>query len=109
MADTEAVLVPNPAKRFESLLFESLPAGAADSVRDAAGIEERKNNLEHLGDIMIEGALSEELVFAKCQTGNVLTKIGQAQHALGRLEREYTRQGSGDQQLYLFTISIWQI
>ena len=47
--DTEAVLVPNPAARLETFMFETIPV-------DKIGVtNQRQTNLEYLGDDMIEG------------------------------------------------------
>jgi len=80
--DTEAVLVPNPAVRVETFMFENIPV-------DKIGFSnKRQSNLEYLGSDMIEGGNE---FGAGTPYGSALIRVGQTEQALGEIEREYIR------------------
>jgi len=80
--DTEAVLVPNPAARLETFMFENIPV-------DKIGVHNnRQSNFEYLGTDMIEGGNE---FGAGTPYGSALIRVGQTEQALGEIEREYIR------------------
>ncbi|XP_059093137.1 endophilin-B2-like isoform X2 [Tigriopus californicus] len=82
--NTEAVLVPNPAARLETFMFDNIPV-------DKLGVKNtRLSNLEYLGTDMIEGGNE----FGPATPyGSALIRVGQAQQHLGEIERNYIRGG----------------
>ncbi|CAB4055553.1 SH3GLB1 [Lepeophtheirus salmonis] len=82
--DTEAVLIPNPAARLETFMFENVPV-------DKIGITNtRLSNLEYLGTDMIEAGNE---FGAETPYGSALIRVGQTEKSLGEIEREYIRGG----------------
>jgi len=82
--NTDAVLVPNPAARAESMFFENVPV-------DKIGIKnERQTNLEYLSTDMIEAGNE---FGAGTPYGAALIRVGQTQSKLGEAEKLYIRVG----------------
>jgi len=80
-----AVLVPNPAARAESLLFDNIPV-------DKIGIKnERLTNLEYLGNDMIEAGNE---FGSTTPYGSALIRVGQTEKKLGIIEKEFIRSGN---------------
>jgi len=80
--DTEAVLVPNPAARLETFMFDNVPV-------DRIGLKNtRLTNLEYLGADMVEGGNE---FGAGTPYGAALIRVGQTQQALGETERNFIR------------------
>jgi len=80
-----AVLVPNPAARAESLLFDNIPM-------DKVGIKnERLTNLEYLGNDMIEAGNE---FGSTTPYGSALIRVGQTEKKLGIIEKEFIRSGN---------------
>jgi len=84
-ANCEAVLVPNPAARAESLFFDNVPV-------DKIGIKnERLTNSEYLGTDMVEAGNEFGV---GTPYGSALIRVGQTQSRLGEVEKEYIRNGN---------------
>lgn len=82
--DTDAVLVPNPAARAESLFFDNVPV-------DKIGIKnERRTNMEYLGGDMVEAGNE---FGAGTPYGAALIRVGQTQLKLGEVEKIYIQRG----------------
>jgi len=82
--NTDAVLIPNPAQRAESMFFDNVPV-------DKIGIKnERQTNLEYLSTDMIEAGNE---FGAATQYGAALIRVGQTQAKLGESEKVYIRVG----------------
>ena len=80
--NSEAVLVPNPAARMETLMFDTLPV-------DKIGVTNtRLTNLEYLGADMIEAGNE---FGTGTPYGSALIRVGQTEQALGEIEREYIK------------------
>ncbi|XP_014286980.1 endophilin-B1 isoform X2 [Halyomorpha halys] len=76
LKDTEAVLTPNPGNRVEDFLFEKIEKKRPN----------RLSNLEYLGQDMIEAGNEFGPGTAY---GGALLKVGQCEHKLGKIEREF--------------------
>lgn len=82
--NTDAVLIPNPAQRAESMFFDNVPV-------DKIGIKnERQTNLEYLSTDMIEAGNE---FGAATPYGAALIRVGQTQAKLGESEKVYIRVG----------------
>jgi len=80
--NSEAVLVPNPAARLETFMFDTLPV-------DKIGVTNtRLTNLEYLGADMIEAGNE---FGTGTPYGSALIRVGQTEQALGEIEREYIK------------------
>lgn len=80
--NTEAVLVPNPAARLETFMFDIAPM-------DKIGVTNtRLTNLEYLGADMIEAGNEFS---SGTPYGSALIRVGQTEQALGEIEREYIK------------------
>jgi len=80
--NTEAVLVPNPAARLETFMFDIAPM-------DKIGVTNtRLTNLEYLGTDMIEAGNEFS---SGTPYGSALIRVGQTEQALGEIEREYIK------------------
>jgi len=80
--NTEAVLVPNPAARLETFMFDTLPV-------DKIGVTNtRLTNLEYLGTDMIEAGNE---FGPGTPYGSALIRVGQTEQALGEIEKEYIK------------------
>lgn len=80
--NTEAVLVPNPAARLETFMFDNIPV-------DKLGVTNtRLTNLEYLGTDMIEAGNE---FGPGTPYGSALIRVGQTEQALGEIEKEYIK------------------
>jgi len=80
--NTEAVLVPNPAARLETMMFDNVPM-------DKVGVTKtRMSNLEYLGADMIEAGNEFS---SGTPYGSALIRVGQTEQALGEIEGEYIK------------------